>query len=277
MGFQARLKELTIAAGVYLPARRLYRWLNPGRLQAHNEEVRFYKSWLPTSALCFDIGANIGEKSESLLRAGARVVSFEPNPLLISELSARLMGEENWTMVLAAIGSAPAILKFYVREIHGHSSLDEGGAQEWQGPLRGTYTVPVVTLDSAIETFGVPYFCKIDVEGWELEVLNGLSNPVPIICFEFHLNPKDIEKTRRCLVRMREFGEGFVNVIPAESCDFLFESWMTLEQFVGWFPGDLHQTLSADLYGDIYVRNADARIPSKLPEMLSEVRVFDQR
>jgi hypothetical protein len=115
--------------------------------------------------------------------------------------------------------------------------------------------VPVVTLDSAIRAFGIPYYCKIDVEGWELEVLNGLTNAIPIISFEYHLNKKDIQKVKNCLEKMNVFGESHVNVTPAEQCKFVFQHWMPLEQFLEWFPGDLQQILTGDLYGDIFVRN----------------------
>ena len=62
----------------------------------------------------------------------------------------------------------------------------------------GTFEVPVVTLDAAIEHYGVPAYCKIDVEGWEFEVLRGLSQAVDLISLEFHLTDRDIAKTRAC-------------------------------------------------------------------------------
>ena len=49
-----------------------------------------------------------------------------------------------------------------------------------------TAYVPVTTLDELVTTHGRPDFCKIDVEGYEPEVLSGLSQPLPVIQFEFH-------------------------------------------------------------------------------------------
>jgi len=64
----------------------------------------------------------------------------------------------------------------------------------------------MVTLDAAtIETFGKPFYCKIDVEGWELDVLKGLSQPIPLISFEFHLNGKNITKARIMLEAVISF------------------------------------------------------------------------
>jgi FkbM family methyltransferase len=223
--------------------------------RAFAEEISFLKSLLPTPSLSFDIGANVGNKSEAMLAAGARVIAFEPNPLLMSELRAHCSGERNWMMIPAAVGSRPDILTFYARETHGLSSLDIHGVQDWQGPLAGTFSVPVVTLDAAISSFGVPSYCKIDVEGWELEVLNGLSRPLPLLSFEFHLNDRDIPQTLRCLERLATLGEYHINVTPAERPHFLFDSWIPLQHFVVRFPDDLkHRLTGGLLYGNIFAR-----------------------
>jgi FkbM family methyltransferase len=48
----------------------------------------------------------------------------------------------------------------------------------------GSVTVPVTTLDKAIDEFGVSTFCKMDVEGFEVDVLKGLSKPIPLLTIE---------------------------------------------------------------------------------------------
>jgi Methyltransferase FkbM domain len=63
----------------------------------------------------------------------------------------------------------------------------------------GTITVPVTTLDKAIEQYGVPAFCKIDVEGFEAEVLKGLSHPISTLILEYHTRPHDIKFVRGCM------------------------------------------------------------------------------
>jgi FkbM family methyltransferase len=214
-------------------------------------DVELFRSLLPPGALCFDVGANIGEKSEALLDAGARVVAFEPNPQVLPELRARCRHRSNWSVVATALGSGPAIATLRAQESHGQSSLSES----WEGKVIATYKVPVVTLDSAIQCFGAPFFCKIDVEGWELEVLMGLTQPIPLLSFEFHLNERDIAKTGGCLRKLAQFGPSRINITPAESSSFHFDDWIPLAQFLAWFPGDLDRTLPGYRYGDIFVRN----------------------
>ena len=45
--------------------------------------------------------------------------------------------------------------------------------------------VEVTTLDALIAAHGVPAFCKIDVEGYEHAVLEGLSRPLPGLSLEY--------------------------------------------------------------------------------------------
>lgn len=51
---------------------------------------------------------------------------------------------------------------------------------------------PVTTLDLSIEEYGLPDYVKIDVKGGELEVLKGLSTPLPQSSFEFITIQRDI-------------------------------------------------------------------------------------
>jgi FkbM family methyltransferase len=255
MRLNSTLKQASIAAGLYRPARWLSRQIHPSQRRTLHGDVELYQGLLQPGAVCFDVGANIGEKSEAMLRAGAaRVVAFEPNPKVQPELRARCAHWKNWTLVEAALGSAPGFATLYARELHGQSGL----LKDWGGPITDSYTVPVLTLDLAIQCFGRPSYCKIDVEGWELEVLKGLSQPLPLLSFEFHLAGADIEKTRACLDLISRFGAGEVNITPAEASAFHFPQWDRLERFLGWFPGDLKRTLPRDIYGDIFVKSGAA-------------------
>ena len=249
------VKNASIAAGLYGPTRQLSRMLRPHQRQAFEDDVQLYRSLIPGDALAFDIGANIGEKSEALLRAGARVVAFEPNPDVLPELYARCQGFSQWNVVQTALGSAADVLSLYSPSSHGSSSLTEG----WGGDAVCSRHVPVITLQSAVRRFGMPYYCKIDVEGWELEVLKGLQSAVPLVSLEFHLNDVDIAKTLACLERLRGFGDCSVNLTYAEGSSFHYDDWIKLDEFIDWFPGDLRNVMPGYPYGDLYVLNHAAR------------------
>ena len=248
MSLTGTVKRLAIATGTYRPMRWLARRVHPRQLGELRADIELYRSLLRPGSLCFDVGANIGEKSESLLAVGSRVVAFEPNPQVLPELRARCGSNANWTLVAAALGSGAAISPLYARAGHANSGLFQGGE------VVATYDVPVVTLDAAIRRFGAPAFCKIDVEGWELEVLKGLSEPIPLMSFEFSLSERGVEKTRACLERLAAFGPCRANLTPAETPRFHIPEWMPLAKLLEWFPGDLKRSLPGDPYGDIYVQ-----------------------
>ena len=245
----AVLKQLAVRTGLYRPARWAERLVR-GTAAQHRAEQALYRSIIPPGALCFDVGANIGEKSEAMLAADARVVAFEPNPAVWPELEARCGDRPRWTLVRAAVGARSAVLDLHTRVSSGQSSM----IAEWEGVPLGSCPVPVITLDAAIERFGVPYYCKIDVEGWEEQVLRGLSHAIPLLSFEFHLSAADISKTRACLNHLRAFGQAEVAIAPAETPSFLTGHWVSLASFVDWFPGNLQETLPGSGYGDVFVR-----------------------
>ena len=150
---------------------------------------------------------------------------------------------------------AAGVQPFYAHASHGESSL----IPQWGGQVASSRTqVPVTTLDAQIASFGVPNYCKIDVEGFEEEVLSGLTKPLPVVSFEFHLNEEGVRRARACLTRLSRFASPIaeVNVTAAETAQFYFSGWRALREFTEWFPGDLRQSLPGNPYGDIYVRTA---------------------
>jgi len=254
-------KRIALASGLYRPARWLSTRVRSGQLQSFREEVSLYRSLLPADALCFDVGANIGDKSEALLAAGARrVIAFEPNPRVVPELRARFGHDQRWTMIEAAIGRGPSIQTFYANAIHNISSMKRDWSSmqgEWGGQVVSELEVVVMTLDAAIDTWGVPDYCKIDVEGWEFEVLSCLTQPIPLVSFEFHLNTAGVERAQTCLRRLAELEPtARINLTPADTSRFHFSEWRSLVDFINWFPGDLRQTLPGPAYGDLFVKAA---------------------
>lgn len=245
------LKRTAIATGLYPPARWLARRLRAVERHAFEQDVALFRSLLPPGALCFDVGAHVGSRSEAMLAAGAAVVAFEPNPLVLPELRARCAHRRTWRLVTSAVGSRAGRGTLHARKFPGLSSMSD----QWPGYVLATFDVPVITLDAAIHAYGAPFYCKIDVEGWELEVLRGLTQPIPLVSFEFHLDDRDLAKAAECLERLAQFGPSRVNLTHGEGSTFLLPEWLPLHQFRAWFPGDLARTLTRQPYGDIFVRD----------------------
>jgi FkbM family methyltransferase len=244
------LKRVALSAGLYRPARFLYRHLlNHEKLRDLRRDTAFFSQMVEAGSLCFDVGANIGEKAEALLCAGATVVAFEPQPDCMLELTARCGHRPRFTARQVALGSQVGETTMYIHSIHTSSSLDP----EWAGAIEHSIRVPVTTLDRVIDEFGVPSFCKIDVEGWELEVLKGLSRPIPLISFEYRQIEGGLEKVVACLDHLGRLGGLSINITPAENLEFAFPEWCSPEEFFNRFPS-VFRGRDEFFYGDIFVR-----------------------
>lgn len=137
------------------------------------------------SGVCLDIGANIGVISQALLANGFRVMAFEPQPELFEILNenCRAVGGEFVTFN-TALGSAPGEAK--MPKVQYSAKGNFGGLGIGDKSIYGDITVPVATIDSY--HFPNVGFIKIDVEGFELEVLKGAVDTItrcrPILYIE---------------------------------------------------------------------------------------------
>ncbi|MBN3922944.1 FkbM family methyltransferase [Nostoc sp. NMS4] len=249
------VKDFSISTGLYRPIRNLYRLLNQkqlkDRLNYFQREVSFYSKLLDSNSLCFDVGANIGAKSEAFLIAGAKVVAFEPQPECMRELKARCSNyHSKFHPVQKAVGAEPGEATLYTRERSGIASFYE----DWVGTVQSSIQVSITTLDHAIDEFGKPDYCKIDVEGWELEVLKGLTQPISLLSFEYHITEREINTTAACINYLSNLGKILINVVPAEMHSFVFEEWLSPDEFFKRFPEDVAD-LGKDGYGEIWIRS----------------------
>ena len=131
----------------------------------------------------FDVGANRGDVSYHLAGVAGRVFAFEPNPFIeMWDLPA------NVTVIRKALSDRVGTATFYrdTREQALASSLMVLNGME---SFVETMTVETNTLDSFCATAGVvPDIVKIDVEGFEPQVVEGARKTIiarkPLIIFE---------------------------------------------------------------------------------------------
>ena len=130
-------------------------------------EMAFVLHLLRKGDLFVDIGANIGSYTILACASGARCISFEPGPAADS-LAANVRFNNLSSRVelrRSAVGSAIGEVRFTPDEDtlnHVATSADSSKA----------IVVPLTTLDAALDG-RIPTVIKIDVEGFEKEVLDG--------------------------------------------------------------------------------------------------------
>ena len=124
-----------------------------------------------TQGTVVDVGANIGFITVRAARAASHVIAIEPHPTRFRylERNVALNGLRNVTCINCAVGRAEGEMVLYdVDPTLGPRSLDVSAT-----PGRGRcYRVPLRTLDSLVQDADL---VKIDVEGYEEEVLRGAT------------------------------------------------------------------------------------------------------
>ena len=126
--------------------------------------------------LVFDIGFHVGQDTDFYLTKGFLVVAVDANPLLIEDgrkKFAKQIDAGRLVLLNVGIGRDFETLPFYVnKQLSEWSSFDKQ-----IGTSRGDYykiEVPVVTLKSVVDKYGVPYYIKIDIEGHDLMAIQSL-------------------------------------------------------------------------------------------------------
>lgn len=123
----------------------------------------------------FDVGTNIGTIANWFSNRTKHVHGFEPHPdnLRMTQDQIVLRQTKNITLSQLALGSEPGTLQLHVKSFHGHHSLGDTGAS----PTVEKIDVQVDTVDRYCKTNAIDRidFLKIDVEGFEEDVLKGAT------------------------------------------------------------------------------------------------------
>jgi FkbM family methyltransferase len=213
----------------------------------------FYSQFISKDDLCFDIGANIGNRTKVFLYLGAKVVAVEPQRECSRILNIRFGSKIN--LEQSALGESNGDGVIFISDTSEVSSLSKDWISEvsksrfHDKQWKETELVTISTLDTLISKYGVPKFCKIDVEGFEEEVLKGLSQPIPIISFEYTV-PERLMEVRNCINQLVRLGEFECNYTLGENMKFELDNWISKEALLD----QIHNLSGATEFGDIYVR-----------------------
>lgn len=155
----------------------------------------------------FDIGSNNGVRLKTFIDFSNYIVAVEPDPDLVNIIRYRFSNLKYLHIEELAVSSENGEAEFEKKKYFGFNTL----SKKWSNILDSENVktidkliVKTVTLGDLIKKHGNPDYVKVDVEGFELEVLKNLDTKISIISFEVNL-PDFLEESVEIVYHISKF------------------------------------------------------------------------
>lgn len=161
--------------------------------------------------LIFDVGMNDGEDTGYYLSRGFRVVGIYADPSMIEVVKSTFPEEvKNSRLILlncAVSSENDEEVQFYLNEDPHWNSLDQSLTERGVAGSGGLIMVKTKMLPAIMQEFGIPYYCKIDVQGFDavlLRILLPSEERPAFISVEAECDPKTEEQALETLERLHD-------------------------------------------------------------------------
>jgi FkbM family methyltransferase len=240
------LRDTLIGLPGYKPLRFVYqRLFDRDAVLRRKRRLEFYSAFIQSGDLVFDVGAHLGNYSEALRDVGATVVAIEPDPRNAKILRKRLQSEYV-RIEQCALGRTEGTAKLRIAfDRDDVSTLSDQWAENTNAHWQGTVQVHVRTLDSIASDYGIPKYVKVDAEGYDAEVLRGMSFRPQIVSFEFL--SRDLKIAQACIELLREWS---FNIVIEERSRFELSRWVNGDEILA----AILALSGSVVYGDVFAR-----------------------
>ena len=189
---------------------------------------RFYRNHIAPGSRAWDIGAHLGSRTRVWLELGARVTAYEPEPVCAAVLENWFGGCPGFRLRACAAGSREGTASIHISDRHPTLATLSG---DWVQRTRTRprfegiqwnqrREIPMVRLADEEKRFGAPDFIKIDVEGFEPDVIHGLGTMPRTLSFE--VLPGEIPNALECIDELERRGSWMWNLAVGESFRMTF-------------------------------------------------------
>ena len=202
--------------------------------------------------LFFDIGCCNGKWIDANYQEDIMFIGIEPHKVQYAECVERFADKKNVKMVNLLVANRVGEFDFYPFDQISTVSND------WMTKSRHRHTeypppykVQSTTLDLIIAQFGIPDYIKIDVEGFEYEVLKGLTQKVGMIAFEF---VEEIDTmVWDCMKYLHDLGYNEFDWTHWDQYNYRPEKWKSYQEQVDEFKG-IFRVGREQCWGMIYAK-----------------------
>lgn len=191
---------------------------------------------------------------------GARVLALEPQsscqPILLLlygrhpriTLSHKAVGAQKGRATMLLSRRTPSVSSLSADWVRRVGATDGFSQVHWDQEE----SVEVTTLDALIAEYGKPEFCKLDIEGYELQALKGLSQPIKFLSFEYL--PAAIDIALACVEYLANLAAYEFNLIESEIPTFTSPNWLSAAEMA-----DRLSTVPTDARaGEVYARLSES-------------------
>lgn len=232
-----------------------------------SHQVKFkpelFAQFVGKDELVFDIGANRGGMTWAFRQLGANVIAVEPLhqivPDRVKEFHYMFAGDDHVMLLPIAVSPDPEVT-LTMPNIGSPHWIVTTASQKWvkQSAHKHLYSksvvkkvVQAITLDDLVEKFGLPRFIKVDVEGYDGEVISTLHHPVPALNMEFH---KDWLWNNWAAIRhLVTIGSYEYNYVLDNRGDMVLQDWVDGSTLMRVMESNLTESGKGS-WGDIYAR-----------------------